>query len=629
MNAPAHTLTIASSTYPHNLFYDFNAPPVPFGDYEPTGGVPSGVDLAIENGALKLTNVHPGSFGVDTKLKPFDALQLANLDFDYRLNPEVKVNIFFKVNGVYHGVLFSGPRRVRPGSILLGKVENVVADNKWHHAHLPLRDWLRKLYPTSDAFSIEEVLIGNWDNANYLMAGIGGNDAGATWRMDNFALTAIGPGAAKFQFSSAPGTPLTHAETYSWSLDGGPDTPLSSSDLTVTAGDGYHLLKVHDKTGKQSAVYGFYAATTPPHVGTPRLQGNILAVPIAASADLDSKPLRVTVAGRAFDAQSPYLRWDGASGAIDLDAAAAGFSWKDNEQVPVQIEGIKDTLGHSLPTQNEVLHVAYAQQHGTPPLPDIHVDLDGAGTATDKENLVGSGTFENSLDEWATRGEGGAIVERDTALAATGRASVRLTCPATAAPFGAWIRQTSFDAARYPVISFDYRVSPQVRTNFLVGFQGGTFDIKFTDHDNVMPRLGAVPNVIADNQWHHANIDLGAMLRAARPGAANYRVDWLALSDTGWMGNARGVQYWFDNFQFVPVTKAAPVHATVTLKDVTGLQAVSWVEDDHPNTIPPATAKPATPLELSGKGRVWLHVRAQNGAGQWSAPVHIPLTLGP
>ncbi|MBV9471152.1 MAG: hypothetical protein JOZ57_18085, partial [Abitibacteriaceae bacterium] len=97
--APARAVTISSSTSPNNIFYDFSSPTVPFAAYEPTGGVSSGVSFAVENGALKIVNVHAGSFGIDTKLKPFDAMQLGHLYFDYRLSPDVKVNIFFKING--------------------------------------------------------------------------------------------------------------------------------------------------------------------------------------------------------------------------------------------------------------------------------------------------------------------------------------------------------------------------------------------------------------------------------------------------------------------------------------------------------------------------------------------------
>ena len=57
-----------------------------------------------------------------------------------------------------------------------------------------------------------------------------------------------------------------------------------------------------------------------------------------------------------------------------------------------------------------------------------------------------------------------------------------------------------------------------------------------------MQRLGAVPNVIADNQWHHTEIDLLDMLRKVRPDQDTYRVDGIWLTDAGWMGNAHGVQ---------------------------------------------------------------------------------------
>ena len=61
------------------------------------------------------------------KLKPFDAMKLGHIFFDYRLTPEVKVNIFFKLKGLnpnspgddtYFGVAFAGPQRSAAGASL-------------------------------------------------------------------------------------------------------------------------------------------------------------------------------------------------------------------------------------------------------------------------------------------------------------------------------------------------------------------------------------------------------------------------------------------------------------------------------------------------------------------------------
>ena len=628
-SSQARAVTIVSSTHPNSVFYDFSSDTIPFPPYSPEGGVPSGARFAIEDGALTINNAYAGSFGVDTKLKTFDAEQLGHVFFDYRLSPEVKVNIFFRTKTKYHGVIFSGPEQVRPGSVLLGKIEGVEADGRWHRAYIPLRDWLRKVYPAEDQLPVDSVIIGNWDNRNYLMAGIGGNGPGAQWSLDNFAVVGAGPGEAKFELRNDKGEPLADAQGFKWSLDG-KEIPATGATATVSAADGLHVVDVRDKDGKPAASYAFRVTSAAPQVGAATLQGNTLTVPIAASAGVDTRTLKLTVADRAFDATSPYRFWDGAAGTLNLDAAAAGFQWKDGEKVALTVDGVKDTLGRKLDAVTQTLTIDYAKHQITPPEPAVSVAeiTNPAPAALRPTTPPGTGTFEQSLDEWGPRGDvGAAIVERDATTAASGQYSVRLTCPANAAPFRATIRRSPFDATNYPVISFDYKVSPQLRVDFMLDFEGKTYSIQFTDKDNPAPRLGAVENVIADNKWHHAEINLGAMLRAKRPDAPSYRVENLSVGDAGWLGNARSLQYWIDNFQFVPLTSGNPFKASVQLTDVTGVKATAWTLDAKPDTIPPTTANGTSVIETTASGRQWLHVRAQSGAGQWSSAAHIPVWL--
>src|SRR5690606_18571482 len=118
-----------------------------------------GARFSVENGVLTITNDHAGSFGIDTKTPAFDAEKFGRVFFDYALAPDVKVNVFFRHEGIYHGVILSGPKDVRAGGVLLGSIENVVADGKWRRAEIPLREWLRKLYPTKGQLMVDEIII--------------------------------------------------------------------------------------------------------------------------------------------------------------------------------------------------------------------------------------------------------------------------------------------------------------------------------------------------------------------------------------------------------------------------------------------------------------------------------------
>jgi len=609
---PAHAVTVTSPTHPVAVFHDFSASPVPFTAYAVPGGVPSGARFEIVNGALQITNAHAGSFGIDTKTKAFNAETFGHLYFDYKLSPQVKVNVFFRIKGKYHGAILSGPKQVRPGSALLGTIEGVQADGAWHQAHIPLRDWLRKLYPADDILMVDEIIIGNWDNSGWLMAGMGGNGPGAQWSIDNFAIIGAGPQAAKFDLTEN-GNPLANPSRFAWSVGEKPTTiPRSSFEATA---NGFSTLRITDGKGQVVATT-VLLATAPPRIGDMALRDNTITTAIEAPAGLDNRELKLTVGDRSFDRTSPFLLWDGERNLLSLDAARAGLVWPNGTKVDVEISGAKDLLARPVAARKVTLTVDYARHAAAPPVPIVP-----AITAE-----MGTGTFETGKDEWFGRDDRGAIVEFDSSNPAGGQAALRLTSPSNAAMFGVWIRRTPFDAVKFPIITFEYRIPPDLRSDFTLVMEGKPYSIKFTDTDNPQFRLGAIEGIVADNKWHRAEIDLLSMLRKLRPDAPSYRIDTLALADEKWLGNARGLQNWIDNFQFVPQLSGQPFKAEVQIKDVTGLKAISWVIDEAPGTEPPATGT-GTAIEYTGTGRKWLHVRAQNGAGKWGPPAHFPILL--
>jgi hypothetical protein len=612
---PARALSVTSETHPAHVFYDFATDAVPFASYAVPGGVPSGARFAVQDGVLQLTNAFAGSFGVDTKIAPFDADKFGHVFFDYKLSPQVKVNIFFRVKGKYHAAIFSGAGDVRPGSVWLGQIADVQADGKWHRAHIPLRAWLRRLYPLDDDLKVDEVIIGNWDNDGFLMAGIGGNGTGASWSLDDFAILSAGPHEAKLQLQGEP-SELADA---TWSLDGQNPAPLPGAALAVSADDGFHVVQIKDKNGHETAAYPLLMAAAPPRIGAARLEGNSIVVPIEAAAGLQTKELKLRAGGRDFDLSSPFLTWDGAAGVLRLDAGQAGFTWKDGERVPLALSGVLDVQGHAA-SKDDAVEVSFRAHQAAPPLPRLLIG----------ETEAPRDTFENGVDGWEKKDEGGAIIERDATVAASGHASLRLTCPANAALFGAWIRRNGFDAAQHPLVSFRYKIPPSLRADFVVGFNGQEYAVGFTDGPQPNkkikppPRIGAVDGVQADGQWHRGEFNLLEMLQKLQPNAPSYKITSLAISDGGWPGNYGGVQYWIDDFQLAPAV-GAETTAHVALGDITGVQAVSWVLDENPDTIPPRTANGESTLALKGQGRRWLHLRAQNGAGQWSEPAHFLL----
>lgn len=620
----AHAATLSSTTHPDSVIRTFDDAPV-FSAYVVPGGVPSGAQISQVKGsegkAVQMRNAYAGSFSVDLKVPSFDAQKLSDLYFDYKLQPDVKVNIFFRMNGVYHCAVFSGPPHVRPGGVLLGKVEDVKAEGlagPWRRAHIPLRDWLRTLYPTQDSFPIDEVVCGNWDNTGYLVAGFGGNGTGATWQMDNFALLGTGPGEAKIAVQGAPAGST-------WTLDTGADEPRPGKPaplgtaVSLPAYDGLAWVFAHDKSGAPIGAYAVEQAASAPKIGEAKLENNSLSVEITAPRGLDLSNLSLEVGGRRFDRSSPELRWKGDSNSLVLDAARAGLAFSEGQKVDVKVAGVKDLGGREATAASRFATVdwkrAAPREMGVPRL-----KIEGVEDLQD-------GSFEHDTAGWTSAEAGGALVERDENQAHSGHASIRLAAAANATPFRAWIRRTSFDVAKYPVISFWYKAPANMRADFLVSAKSVTYGVAFTDRDNPSRRLGTIPDVVADNNWHFASFNLAALLKAARPGETDTQIDWIAIGDTGWLGNARGTQYFIDDFRYVPAV-TAPLKAKVELEDVTGIKAVAWTVDDAPQTeISPTPSTAGNTITATGSGLRYVHVRVQDGAGTWTPTTHIPVFL--
>lgn len=601
---PAHA---QAPTAPIIYNFDGPNPKIPFTPYSTPGGVTAAVKVIPENGAVTLRNLAGGSFGVNFGIAPIDVEKYPYITFDYQVDNQTKVDFFLRINGKYHGIGFTGPAQMRPGSVLLGKVPNVVADGQWHRAVLPVREWLHTLYPVSGGLTIDEFIAGNWNNEGYLMAGMGGNGPGAQWKIDNLALL-------------APGTQtvdVSQAGVGRYSLDGGKPGPSGKFEQLS---EGMHSIVAYDKAGKEVATVP-YLATAAPHTGTPQWQDNDLVWPVFVGSGLDTRNVVLKVDEKPYPIDSPFVRFDGAKSEIRLRAGDAGLSWPDKATVALSLDGLKDTLGRGPDHAVSTVALDYSKHDAPAPAPTL--TFDGI-------QLPGTGTFETGTDEWTSMEIGqfpGAIVDR-VARGGTDLSNqycLRMTCPRTATPFAVKIRSTPFDAAKFPILRFDYKITDRLRLDFRFTWNGSAYSIRFADRDTPVPRIGTIDNVQADGNWHTAEVPLLQWMKATQPGATNFTISDFSAMDDAWMGNAKGVQWWVDNFQFVPQLDNNTLKAAAQINDVTGLKGISWQLNTDPATVPDETAEGRDRIQTTGEGRTFLHVRAQNGAGHWSPAVHLPV----
>ena len=304
--------------------------------YAAPGGVISGAVVSLQEGALDITNRAPGSFGVQLNITPLDVDQITDLTFDFKAAPDARVNWFFRANGNYYGVHFTGPAGVRPGAIALGEAEISPGKPGWKRAHIPLRAWLRAQLPDAKSILVDEILIGNWDNAGYLMAGIGGNGVGANWQMDDLKLekrtetAKFGPARWEGQRFVLPATDLASFDFSGLQLQIEGLPPLENAQQLFQPGVGLvadiganNAMALSDGqllhwqlTRAQAPV-----AQAPVAEGTVTLRSTALGAPPLPTLLLDGEPVKAWQ-DFEFGAATPWQS-DDRSAHVELDDSSA------------------------------------------------------------------------------------------------------------------------------------------------------------------------------------------------------------------------------------------------------------------------------------------------------------------
>jgi len=217
---------IWSATHPAHLA-DFETPAPNWAPVIPGEVAVSLDDSTAASGrcSLKVMNLRPGgNFEIWAALPVFDAVRFPTLEFDYKIPPGVKVNLQFTTQNVRHAILLTGPEQPAGNVKVLGKFENVRADDQWHHTRFPLLEALRQLYPNAPQLLIETMTLGNPNPDIYFQVGLfGGNRYGDTYHLDNFRAGGTGGSTAAFRWAMA-GTEEKAGWRYACALDQRPDT---------------------------------------------------------------------------------------------------------------------------------------------------------------------------------------------------------------------------------------------------------------------------------------------------------------------------------------------------------------------------------------------------------------------
>lgn len=177
------------------------------------------------------------------------------------------------------------------------------------------------------------------------------------------------------------------------------------------------------------------------------------------------------------------------------------------------------------------------------------------------ESVLVNDTFEDDIGEWSERDrEAGAQVIRDNNATRDGSYCLRVENKNFGGNFASNVRTTPFEVRQFPLISFDYKVMPDVKIDFYAKVGGRWYDIGFTDDRNDYKNkdvnieyVGQIPGIITDGEWHSASFNLYEMLQVA---TRKTQIERLIMADWdvgGYMKlefgrNSRGAKFYIDNF---------------------------------------------------------------------------------
>ncbi len=621
--APSPAPRLVSASHP-GFFDDFEGGLTGWHTYQgQQSSVLSIANSAPAGGGHSLQVVNPGVGGLFEAVVSLEkaAIRAADarlLSFDYNIPPDVKLNLFLKIDGQYYYIHMTGPDRSNAFYRWVGEL-SVRADGEWHHAEFPLAAAYRSLAGSGKAL-LENAVFGNLHRGP-TQAGIGGNGIGACYLIDNFKIASVGP--ADFQASCPEGAPAEGRKLLA-AVDGKLATvPEAEGPLDAQAlapGEWACHARVVAKDGTQSAVahLPFLVATEPltvsavePAPGSRWGYGPVEVQFAGANAphlDLDS--LRLSANGSAVDAAPGLFEMDWLANRLRVNLHHASLGLADGEQCRVELT-YADQFGRKGSVQAD--YIVSLEDDRTPPGPVV---LEGYLPAQD---------FETGLEPW--EGSRDVALLRDDTTAAAGRWSMKVQNLRWGSPFMAFASKQGFSAGEYPIVEFDYKAHDGVQFDLVSNNPRGYATVGLADRCRQHGYyVGEVGDFRADGEWHHAGFNLLQGLKKVPYRRGVHRQKWLGIGDFDYRSNAIGAYYHLDNFRLVPlVSGTEELQLRWKAHDASGVRGYSllWSANpaDHPDDEMDSTEGAGAFGGLPSPD-AYFHVKACDAAGNWGPVSH-------
>ena len=582
---------------------------------------------------LRLVNAdRPGRFAADIPITVPDLLACPALSFDYKIPPDVKINLYFdvprmgRVGACTYFIALTGPDDSTPAVRLAGRFPDVKADNAWHTARIDIAKAMRRFYPAAPALQAGNFRLALERPSTYAASGIGGNPIGAVYHVDNFLLASAVFGNALIRWEPPATTPAGYAFCLT-------NRPVSEPGHRVNLSTPYVVIK----TGKPGVIYLHVRPVA--KEGEPKvpaahfpLCGLGPAVEVAKITPADGskwggEPIRVhlsdssalavpslvgSVNGAGAFVHNRALSVDWQRGILTIDPSRLPVRFNDGDAVNCLL---KLQAAGQKPVDAAWRYTASLARDKTPP---GEVVLQGHEQTDD---------FETPGHGWITGPSVAAAV--DTNTAASGKGSLEILSTGDGGFFNAYRARSGRMGAR-PVIEFDYKAGPSVRTDLIMRSQAGRFTVTFLDRSGERP-IGRIPGVTADGAWRRASVDVFDMLWRTRPLALSSRLRSIGFGDYGWPSSRSGDRFHIDNFRAVPLLSSrGGSELRATAADALGVAGYAFKWSARPDDDPPGQAAAPDGVIRVGalpEGRQILHIRAVDRAGNLGPVSHYPFII--
>ncbi|MDQ6695237.1 MAG: hypothetical protein M3014_12595, partial [Chloroflexota bacterium] len=210
-----------------------------------------------------------------------------------------------------------------------------------------------------------------------------------------------------------------------------------------------------------------------------------------------------------------------------------------------------------------------------------------------------------------------------------------------------------YDAEKYPILSFDYRVPAGYAPNLIVKSNGTWYSFWMGTGGTTSSTPNALyfetllsPQLVTDDTWRHYRLDLLGRLRLAEPDATKFQVEAIAfvqISQTAYMqfvpvDGGKESAYYLDNLAASRPTSTAGFNFSWTVPQGSSYDSYSYALDQNRDTLPAENAGTTTTSSTSVHmqlppgavdGLWYFHVRghATGQPGQWGAAAHYPLQI--